>query len=176
MPISDVDVVIFDYPYGAIPELGIGAETPSQYLIEIYIDPEFPGLVNSFPKEFKSTIAHELHHAVRFKNPGYGTKLLEALISEGLADHFDTEVNNTPLQLWNRALNEEELEKFNNLAKKEYFSENYNHAEWFFGSSKDIPRWTGYNLGFYLVEKYLKVHPDKKASTLYNAKAEEFLK
>lgn len=176
MPISDVDVVVFDHPYEAIPELGIGAETPSQYLIEIYIDPEFPGLVNSLPKEFRSTMAHELHHAIRFKNPGYGTKLLEALVSEGLADHFDMEINNTPLQLWNKALNEEELEKFNNLAKKEYFNENYSHADWFFGSSKDIPRWTGYSLGFYLVEKYLKAHPDQKASTLYNVKAEEFVK
>jgi uncharacterized protein YjaZ len=102
---------------------------------------------------------------------------LGALINEGLADHFDMEVNSTSPYLWNKALNEEELKIFQKLAEKEYFNENYNHNDWFFGSTeRNIPRWTGYSLGFYLVEKYLKTHPDQKASNLYNVEAEEFLK
>lgn len=176
MPISDVDIEVYDYPYGAIPELGIGAETLSQYLIRICINPEFNGLSNSLSKELKRIMAHELHHALRNKTINNLENLLGALVNEGLADHFDMEVNNTPSQIWDKALNEKELEKFEKLAQKEYFNENYNYQDWFHGSSKDIPRWTGYSLGFYLVEKYIKTNPDKKASQLYNVKAEEFLK
>ena len=176
MPISDVDVVIFDYPDGAITELGIGAETFSQYLIEININPEFDGLSDSLSKEFKRFMAHESHHALRNRTINNLENLLGALISEGLADHFDMEVNNTSPHLWDKALNEEDFERFKKLAKENYFNENYNYDSWFIGSSKDIPRWTGYSLGFYLVEKYLEAHPDQKASTLYNVKAEEFVK
>lgn len=177
MPVSDVDVVVYDNPFGAIPELGIGAETLSQNLISIYIDPEFSELSDSISKEFKRTLAHELHHAKRCKTIYNLNNLLGALISEGLADHFDIEVNNVLPNLWDITLNEKELEKFNKIAEKEYFNENYNHNDWFFGSTeKNIPRWTGYSLGFYLVAEYLKKNPNKKASQLYSVKAEEFIK
>jgi len=176
IPIFDVDVVVYDYPYMAIPELGIGAETKSQYLINIYIDPEFPKLSDSISKGFKGTLAHELHHALRSKTINSFQNLLGALISEGLADHFEMEINNNLPNLWDKTLNEEDLEKFKKLAEEQYFNENYSYSDWFYGSSKDIPRWTGYSLGFYLVEKYLKNHPNQKTSDLYNVKAEEFIK
>jgi len=35
--------------------------------------------------------------------------------------------------------------------------------------------WTGYKLGYEIVGQYLKKHPDKKASALYDAKAEIFI-
>ena len=177
MPISNIDVVVYDYPYMAIPELGIGAETISQYLVNIYIDPEFPELSTSIFKEFKGTLAHELHHALRIRTINSLQNLLGALIHEGLADHFDMEVNNTLPNLWDKALNEEDLKKIKKIAEEQYFNENYSYNDWVFGSvEKNIPRWAVYSLGFYLVEQYLKFHPNQKASKLYNVKAEEFIK
>lgn len=173
--ISDVDVVIYDNPDSAIPEIGIGGYAPNKHLVWIFIDPAFPNLAQSIEKELGRTLAHELHHALRWKGPGYGKTLLEALITEGLADHFDMEVNNAPPHAWNKVFSSENIQKYLNLAKKEFNKENYNHSDWFFGSKKkNIPRWTGYSLGFCLVEEYLKKNPKEKASSLYNKKAEDF--
>ena len=177
MPLQEIDVVIQDNPRKAIPEIGVGGSTIFSYLIEISIDPNFPNLINLIGLQIRETLAHELAHAFRWGTLEYNGTLLESLISEGLADHFEMEINNTLPKSWDKALDKEQLNNLLNLAKKQYFSEDYIYSDWFFGSKDGkIPRWTGYSLGFYLVDEYLKKHPDQKASTLYNVKAEEFLK
>jgi uncharacterized protein YjaZ len=177
MPPQDIDVVVQDNPQKTIPEIGVGGSTIYSYLIEISIDPNFPDLINSISLQIKGTLAHELAHAFRWGALEYNGTLLESLISEGLADYFDIEINNTLPKSWDKALDEKQINEFLNLAKKEYFSENYIYSDWFLGSMDGkTPRWTGYSLGFYLVDEYIKKHPDKKASTLYNVRAEEFIK
>jgi uncharacterized protein YjaZ len=177
IPVSEIDVVVYDNPAGIIQDQGIGGYTPFSYLVMLSIDSNFSNLSNSILKQFKRVLAHELHHALRWKNPGYGKTLIEVLISEGLADHFDMEINKDLSQNWDNVLDKKQLDKIKNLAEKEYFSKNYNHVDWFFGNKKrNIPKWAGYSLGFYLVEKYFKKHPNQKASKLFNIKAEKFVK
>lgn len=172
IPISDVDAVVYDNPDSAIPEIGIGGYAPNKHMVWISIDPAFPNLAQSIEKELGRTLAHELHHALRWKGPGYGKTLFEALITEGLADHFDMEVNNAKPHMWDVALSNEDTQKYLELAKKEFDNENFNHTDWFFGSKeRKIPKWTGYSLGFYLVGEYLKKNPKEKASSLYSKKA-----
>lgn len=173
-PNQKIDIVVYDNPFGTIPEYGIGGYTPYHHLIFISLDPNFPNLKKTISEQFSRTLAHEIHHAVRTKYVGYGNNLLEALVSEGLADHFDLEINQKKSQLWNTALNEKQLIKFEKLATKEYFNKNYNHDNWFFGS-KNIPKWTGYTLGFELVKNFLQKHPDQKPSTLFSTQAEDFI-
>lgn len=50
--ISDVDVVIYDNPHGAIPEVGVGGYTPDSHTVFISLDPEF--------SNFEQTISREL--------------------------------------------------------------------------------------------------------------------
>lgn len=178
IPISDIDIVICDNPMLAIPELGIGGHTHSPEFVVISLDPKFPNFSDkTIKRELKRTIAHELNHVARWKTVGYGETLLEALISEGLADHFDIEITNESPEPWDRALNANELKTVLEKAKKEYQNKKYNHEEWFFGSKeKGIPKWTGYTIGYSLVSKYLKNNLHKKPSQLYNVKAEEFIK
>lgn len=174
--LENVDVVIYDNPEGIIPEIGIGGYAPNEHLIFISLDPQFSTFQQAIDKELKRTLAHELHHTLRWRGPGYGETLFEALITEGLADHFDMEVNNlnTP-EPWDIALNDEQLAAIKAKAQKEFDNKNYNHNEWFFGSKeKNIPRWAGYTLGFKLVADYLKKNSDKKPSQLYNAQPEDF--
>lgn len=38
-----------------------------------------------------ATIIHELHHCSRSAGRGYGRTLLEALVSEALAQHFEAD-------------------------------------------------------------------------------------
>ena len=172
------DVVISEFAEDTIPELGIGGHTYNPSLILISLDTKFPDFASvTLNKELKRIIVHELSHVARWQTVGYGETLLEASITEGLADHFDMEVNNTGPHLWDVVLNANKIKEMTERSKKEYNSKDYNHYEWFFGSKeKKIPRWTGYSLGFNLIAEYLKKNPSKKASQLHNIKAEEFIK
>ncbi len=176
LSLGNVDVVVYDNPEGAIPEIGVGGYSPNAHLIFISLDPQFPNFQQTIDEELKRTIAHELHHTLRWRDPGYGETLFEALITEGLADHFDMEVNNIDNpEPWDTALSDKQLVEIKAKAQKEFDNKNYNHNEWFFGSKeKNIPRWAGYTLGFKLVEDYLKRNPHKKPSQLYSAHPEDF--
>ncbi len=176
LSLGNVDVVVYDNPEGAIPEIGVGGYSPNAHLIFISLDPQFPNFQQTIDEELKRTIAHELHHTLRWRDPGYGETLFEALITEGLADHFDMEVNNIDNpEPWDTALSDKQLVEIKAKAQKEFDNKNYNHNEWFFGyKEKNIPRWAGYTLGFKLVEDYLKRNPHKKPSQLYSAHPEDF--
>lgn len=176
LPVSDIDIIISDDSKRIIPELGIGGYAPNDHQVFIYLNPQFPHLRETIQKHLKRTLAHELHHCMRWRSPGYGHTLLEVLVSEGLADHFDLEVNGGEAEPWCRALKAGEVAKFTEIARTEYFNRDYSHKAWFFGSKeRGIPRWTGYTLGFKLVGDYLKSHPDQKPSTLYTTKAQELI-
>lgn len=176
LSISDVDVVLYNNPKGVIPEVGIGGYSPSAHLLFISFDAKSSTLKKTIREQLKRTLAHELHHCVRWRNPGYGKTLLEALVSEGLADHFDLEVNGASPQPWCMALRKEDIATFFKRAEREYNETDYNHRAWFFGSNaKEIPRWTGYTLGYYLVKKYLEKHSDESAASLVAKPAGEVL-
>lgn len=179
IPVSNVDVVIVDNPFSVIPEIGIGGHAMSANYVVVSLDHEFNNFKKTLKLNLVDTLAHELCHAVRWQTIEYPyNSLLEALITEGLADHFANEITKEKnLQPWDKALIPEQVKMLLKKAKEEYFNKNYIHHEWFFGSKeKGIPRWTGYTLGFNLVAEYLKKNPNKKASQLYALKAEEFIK
>lgn len=172
-----LEIIFYCNPERTISEIGIGGYSVDANIILVALNPKFKEFNATLDEQLERTLVHELHHCLRWQNPGYGMTLLEALVTEGLADHFDIEVNGKAPQIWDVALTQEQIEAFQKKAIKEYHDFNYNHEEWFFGSeSMKIPKWAGYTLGFQLVGKYLKKHPNKKPSQLYNVKAEEFIK
>lgn len=172
--LSDIDIVVADNPEGVIPEIGTGGSSPTANLIYINIDPDFPNIEDRIEEEIKSTLAHECHHCARAEHFYYGENLLEALITEGLADHFDLEINGGEIKLWCKALSEAELEEYLNKARLEFDNENYDHSKWFFGTDSEIPKWAGYSLGFKIVDDYLN-KTNKKASELFNLDSKEFI-
>lgn len=176
--VSNVDVVIVETSYGVIPEIGIGGQTYGQNVLFIYLDTKFPGFENkTLKEELPRSIAHELSHVIRWRIIPYGETLLGTLIWEGLADHFEMEINNKAPQAWSVALNANQISKMMKKVKEEYYNKDYDYIAWMFGSKeKGIPKWTGYTLGYKLVAEYLKKHPDKKPSQLHNLKAKEFIK
>jgi uncharacterized protein YjaZ len=174
--LPNVDVVIADSPDGAIPETGVGGNAYTAHIIFISINPNFHNLDKTISNEIKGTLAHELHHCARMKTIGYGTSLLQALITEGLADHFDLEVNGTEPKPWSIAIQGGKLEEIRKIAEKSFNDSTYNHFNWFFGS-KDlgIPKWAGYSIGFDIVKNYL-IKIGKKPSELVSVDASEFIK
>ena len=108
LPISDVDLIICPLSLWTLPETGIGGFSPASDIAYIYLDPSNENIQQSLKTEIAPTIAHELYHCVRWLSSGYGKTLGEALISEGLALHFEIEFRGSP-PFYATTLNESEL-------------------------------------------------------------------
>ena len=177
LPVDNTDIVVWEYPDWTIEQYGIGGHTMMPNEIMISLNPSNPRIQTSFSKIFEQTIVHEMHHAARLQALGFDyASRLEISIREGLAEHFEIELTDKKPEIWDRALTKEQLGKFSEIAKTNKSVDDYHVYDWLFGKKElDIPEWTGYSVGFYLVEEYLKKHPREKPSSIYNKKAEEFI-
>lgn len=178
LPIKDVDIVLYDNPKATIDEIGgIGGFSPNANLIFISLNPRHSDFKRAVKEELPFTLAHELHHTIRWQKQVEGDTLLEAMIFEGLADHFAQEVTgrNVP-SLYSCALTPEQKKIFLSKASEEWKQPTYDNDLWFFGSKPNvIPRWTGYTLGYDLVGAYLQANPGTSASKLASADASLFI-
>lgn len=177
LPIKDVDVVLYDNPKATIDEIGgIGGFSPNANLIFISLNPRHPDFKKAVKEELAFTLAHELHHTIRWQKQVEGDTLLEAMIFEGLADCFAMEVTRrSKPSPWSYALTPEQKKIFLIKASEEWKQPTYDNNLWFFGSKPEIiPRWTGYTLGYDLVATYLHKHPETNASKLATADASLF--
>lgn len=179
LPAGEIDVVFYDNPEGTIKEIGgIGGFTPVANTVFISLNPRAKHFTQSLESELPYTLAHELHHAARFRTPIQKETLLEAMISEGLADHFALAVTKREKPMvWCTALTPQQMKSVFVRAKKEWNLERYDHAAWFYGATPvKIPRWAGYALGYDLVGKYISSHPGVQIAHLLAAKAEMFVR
>ena len=179
LPIKDVDILFYDNPGATIDEIGgIGGFTPNAHSIFISLNPRHPRFKQALKNELFFMLTHELHHTIRWQKPVEGDTLLEALVFEGLADHFAMQVTGrAETSVYSRALTPEQGRIFLEKARKEWEEPTYDNAVWFFGSIPTVvPRWTGYTLGYDLVAKYLEAHPGVLPSELVCADASLFVK
>ncbi len=168
---GSVDVVVRDDPRLVIPEVGIGGFAQDGHTVFVALDPDHDKFEQALAREMFATLAHELHHLARYRAGVRGNTLFDALVSEGLADHFSLEATGAQAAPpWAAALTREQTAAMAVRAREEYDNPRYNHRAWFFGSDElGIPRWSGYSLGFGLVADYLNRHPATRASTLATA-------
>jgi len=174
LPVTAVDITVIADARRAIQGYGVGGFTPTANTVEISVDPTFADTARTLGERIAQTLAHELHHAIRERGPGYGRSLFESLISEGLADHFAVEALRIPPPPWTHALNGTASDALLDSARTHFDDRPYDHAKWFFGSTRDIPQWTGYTLGYRLVSAYLAENPGQNATTLVDAPARVF--
>ncbi|ABD54056.1 DUF2268 domain-containing putative Zn-dependent protease [Jannaschia sp. CCS1] len=118
-------------------------------------------------------VYHEFHHVLRWDGPGYGVRLGDALVSEGLAQVFVHEVMTCPREPWEQALDEATATALLREARAAFKSPDYDHAEWFFGTGQ-IPEWAGYTLGKTIVTRYLEQTPGTTALACAHVPAEAF--
>lgn len=174
MPLDSLNVAVISDAERTIPYMGIGGFTSGRHDVQIFLDPGFDDLRSVLLTELAPMFAHESHHAMRMRTVNYGYTVLEASISEGLADHFAIEVTGAEPPPWSTYLSAAELEKW--IPEVEARSSgDYEHSEWFFGSTPDIPVWTGYSVGYELVRRYLELHIDSLPSTLHSEPAASFV-
>lgn len=160
-----------------LPVWGIGARTFSGFVnhhqeetVEIYYDPNNP---NFRIELIMCTLAHELHHVCRVRMPDFQVSILECMVNEGLADHFSAEVLHCEKTPWSSALTEEQIEQYmirvKTVMREKFESWTKELDVWMlYGKAEpdSIPGWTGYSIGWKIVENYLKAHPEARASSL----------
>ena len=140
-----------------IPEFGLTGQTHGKGRVTITVDPDSPRLDDPERADrLLGTLAHELHHIIRGRGPGYGTSLHESLVSEGLAQCFEEEVG-LPPPFYGRFLDAAALAKAAAKAQETLPSLRYDHAAWYFGKwgDPDWPRYAGYSLGYAVVRAWL---------------------
>jgi uncharacterized protein YjaZ len=179
IPAHDVVIHVKVTDQNIVPTWGVGGWASDSHTVWIAVKPENP----SFKTEFVlRALIHEIHHAVRYRSPHWQRSLLDLMVLDGLADHFQVEVMGGEPPPWTRALTEEEIQQYLIKVKpylraktksEEEFGEKY-HLPWFFGrtGAEPIPMWTGYTLGWRIVENYLRAHPEARASSLVLTPAE----
>lgn len=178
LPIKDVDIVFYTNPGATIDEIGgVGGFSPNANTIFISLNPKHPNFKRALKDALPYTIAHELHHTIRWQKQVEGDTLLEAMIFEGLADHFAVEaIGCEKPSVWSSALSQEQKDDMYNKAKEIWVQPTYDNNLWFFGSKPEIvPKWSGYTLGYDLVKEYLNKNPDTSASKLAQADATLFI-
>jgi uncharacterized protein YjaZ len=173
LPVGTVQFLVYADAARSVPGWGMGGFTLGPSTIEIVIDPAYGGLEHALTQRLPAVAAHELHHAVRLGGLGPYRTLLEGLVFEGLADHFAIELLGTPPPPWCMAFPEGEVETYLGRARPELDSA-FDFGAWFFGIGTDLPRWTGYTLGFHVVGDYLSSHPGTSAAGLVHTPAAVF--
>lgn len=154
----DIDLLVTNRLYDIIiPEDGVGGRTRTSDFIEFAIDEE-----KATENLISEMVAHELCHAARWgKNDEWINSLFDGVISEGIATYFEAEFvkDRTEKTVFIKTIlersdeeNEEILEKLRSQLDSNY----YDYDTIFFNGSNELPRWSGYSLGYYLVRKYLK--------------------
>jgi uncharacterized protein YjaZ len=174
IPADSITINIAISSVNILPAFGMGGRSINNG-IEFYIDPRNP---NFSVKLLLRSLVHESCHVSRLRMPGWQLTLLECMITEGLADHFAIEVLGGEKAPWSKALTDEEIIKCMIQVKpilrlrheswNAEFNEKYFNPWMLFGRKGDdpIPGWTGYSIGWRIVENYLKAHPEAKASSL----------
>lgn len=178
-PMPRVDILLQRTPMGCIPDFGMGGHAYSPHCLSVTLDPDNPAYATSLDAgEFGRTLAHELYHCLRFAASGYEHSMGSSLVSEGLCDQFDREVNGGDGRPWSHALSPQQWPTILAQIEPLLTSRDYDHAAWFFGrnySFDTIPRWTGYTVGYHLVGAYLDAHPDVRPSRLSGIPAADLL-
>ena len=171
----DIDLLVTNRLYDIIiPEDGVGGRTRTSDFIEFAINEE-----KATKNLISEMVAHEFCHAARWgKNDEWINSLFDGIISEGIATYLEAEFvkdRNEKTVFIETILertddeNKKILEKLRDQLESNY----YDYDTIFFNGNDELPRWSGYSLGYYLVKKYLeKTH--KKIEDAFADKYAEF--
>jgi hypothetical protein len=167
-----VDVVVYRYRT-TDKDFLVSGYTPTGNTVWIYTDPSHKNYQKLLEKQLPKVLTHELHHACRWQGPGFGKTLKEALVTEGLAAHFETETFGGKPSDFYVQFSDKEIQRFWKLAQKDLNSKSFSYDDWFFGNVKrKIPKHAGYALAYWLIGKSLN---GRKASELSISTAGQIL-
>lgn len=145
---NKIDIIFINAPAFVIAEIGLTGNSPGPNNIYISMDPKNNKWTRN---DMIKAIAHETHHCMRWRNPGYGKTLGEEVISEGLATLFEEEVGGSAPIYAKVKITESEIAQAKKIVNRKLdYAE---HDQWFYGSGK-VQRWFGYTWGYRLSKAY----------------------
>jgi uncharacterized protein YjaZ len=157
----EVNVIVLpnEYLFSAIPEDSISGRTYRSDMIVISVNTEIE-ISEDF---FYETLCHELSHSIRWeKVQEHALTLFENIILEGLAITLEEKAmadeNKNNLQYFLTEMQKtDEVTISNILSILENNLDNkiYDYNKIFIDGDKNLPRWSGYKIGYYFVKKYL---------------------
>jgi uncharacterized protein YjaZ len=175
IPVGAVDVVVYNDAEYVVPELGMSGFCTSPRRMYLPMDVEHPDLPVHFERVFQGFFAHELHHCARRAVPGFADTLGQALVTEGLACCFESELPGGGVPMYATRVTGQALQKVQARALAELHLPLSSWGEWFFGEQDpDIPVHAGYSIGYALVFKWLQLH-GRSAADSYATPASHFL-
>jgi len=157
-----IDVVFVDAPDETIPEWGVGGTTLGPHAIVVALDPGFDVEATTI----EATLLHEFHHAMRWRGPGCAEDLARMLVSEGLAQLFEEDVQPFYSKC---SITDEEIA----LAHEHLFDAHCDRGTWFFGANS-VTRCFGYTYGYRLCRAFAE-RTGQLASDLVDVSASEVL-
>ena len=171
----DIDLLVTNRLYDIIiPEDGVGGRTRTSDFIEFAINEN-----KATENLISEMVTHELCHAARWgKNDEWINSLFDNVISEGIATYLEAEFVRDREEktvfiktILERTDNENEiiLKKLRDQLDSNY----YDYDTIFFNGNEELPRWSGYSLGYFLVKKYLEKN-NKKIEDAFTDKYADF--
>lgn len=185
LPSEQGPIRIFVYPWfpGEDEQVfnGVMGTTFFGNTFHLYIDTK-----NFSAEALKNTIAHEFNHAIYFNyHHPFKQTILEAMVLEGLAEHFREDVVGGQSAPWSNALNENEARgQFERMEKLGYITigleenpeEYWNfYGKVFYGKGEDYKRWTGYSIGYQIIKTVVNNGSDISWKNLMKMEPEEIL-
>jgi uncharacterized protein YjaZ len=144
---------------------GIMGCVTTPYVIDIMLDTDREDLVDIINVELPAVIAHEIHHAIRASSGVECKTLLQSLVAEGLACHFETKFNGNKLpSLFSGIQNQDWVALYEQM-RPELNSEEFSYPVYFGGEDETkLPNHAAYWVGFNLVSQYINKHGGCAAS------------
>lgn len=172
-PATTVCIMAGDTASGYLRDLhGVGGFTPGAGKVWLTILPE-----GDWKEWVIHAVAHEYHHSVWMAGDREIADLSDYLVFEGRADSFARLVDPERQPPWTDAFGEaDERRAWETLRAHLASTDAPTMQALMFGGVNDVPRWTGYTIGFRLVQAYLKAHPDISVREWTDLSSSEFIK
>ncbi|PIS41343.1 MAG: hypothetical protein COT25_03600 [Candidatus Kerfeldbacteria bacterium CG08_land_8_20_14_0_20_42_7] len=152
-PINNGEIFLFPTydPFVQKKMFGVSGFTPWKSTILLFIHPACKSL-----QQIQYTLAHEYAHATMLRYHKWET-LEDSLLFEGIAEHFREKTVGGKKAPWVKAISQKKSEQLLKRIKPKLKSKDPAwYGKIFLGQSKSYPLWSGYAIGYYIIEKMLK--------------------
>ncbi|MGF1695324.1 DUF2268 domain-containing protein [Vibrio kyushuensis] len=173
--IPDLDITVSPFSKEKVSPFGIGGFALNAHRVEIFLDSTRSDLESVIERELTAVLGHEINHAIR-KGHGYkNITLLDDLVMEGLACHFETVINGGEASSMFHEMDEIDWVILYDSMKPLLASSSFPFNELFLGENPNkYPRYAGYWVGYNLVTSYVS-DTGTSATELVKLNPKEFI-